>query len=231
MSKPVIVFDLDGTLVDTAPDLLDSLNHCLAQGGYKTAKPEYLRQFVGHGARVMITRALSMQHTTPDEAELDHLLNIFLAHYTSNMPGKSRPYPGALDAVERLSHAGFRIAICTNKYQHLSDALICELGLEDRFAAICGSDRFEVRKPDPRHLTETIRTAGGDISGSVMIGDSSTDIKTAKAAAIPVVAVDWAYTDQPVSTYQPDVVISHFNELTIELIARIQNGYSQIMGS
>ncbi len=221
MPKPVIVFDLDGTLIDTAPDLLDSLNHCLTQSGHKAAQHDDLRQLVGHGARVMITRALTAQDKPTGEKEISGLFDLFIEHYASNMPGRSQPYPGALDAIERFSSAGYRTAICTNKYQSLSETLIGSLGLDDQFAAICGADRFDFRKPDPRHLTETIHLAGGEIAGSIMIGDSRTDIDTAKAAGIPVVAVDWGYTDLHVSRFEPDTVISHFDELTPELGNRL----------
>ncbi|MEX0344014.1 MAG: phosphoglycolate phosphatase [Rhizobiaceae bacterium] len=221
MPKPVIVFDLDGTLIDTAPDLLDSLNHCLTQSGHEAAQHDDLRQLVGHGARVMITRALTTQGKPAREEEISGLFDLFLEHYASNMPGRSRPYPGALDAVERFLSAGYRAAICTNKYQSLSETLMGSLGLETQFAAICGADRFEFRKPDPRHLTGTIRLAGGAIDGSIMIGDSRTDIDTAKAAGIPVVAVDWGYTDHHVSKFEPDTIISHFDELTPTITRRL----------
>ncbi len=221
MAQPVLVFDLDGTLVDTAPDLLDSLNHCLHHAGLNTARTEALRQYVGSGARVMIARALEAQNRSVADGFVDDLLNVFLEHYTENIPGKSAPYPGATEAIGRFGDAGYRLAVCTNKYQHLSDALLRGLGVADRFAAICGADRFAFRKPDPRHLTETILAAGGEPSLAVMIGDSRTDIDTAKAAGIPVVAVDWGYTDLPVSHFQPTAIISHFDELTTELTSRL----------
>lgn len=221
MADPVLVFDLDGTLIDTAPDLLDSLNHCLVHLGLKPASPLAMRRFVGHGGRVMITRAMTEQGRMPTETDLDDILPVFLEHYGSGMPGKSLPYPGALDAIERFSVAGYKIAICTNKYQHLSDALIEGLGLTERFASICGADRFDFRKPDPRHLTETIALTAGNPEKSILVGDSRTDIDTAKAAGIPIVAVDWGYTDLPVSHYQPTTIISHFDELTLDLADRL----------
>ncbi|MEZ5811114.1 MAG: HAD family hydrolase [Rhizobiaceae bacterium] len=221
MPKPVLVFDLDGTLVDTAPDLLESLNHCLVHAGLEPARPQALRRYVGHGGRVMIERALEASGLKPTKSELDGLQDVFLRHYSDNIPGGSLPYAGALEAIDRFDAAGFGLAICTNKYQQLSEALIGGLGLAERFAAICGADRFAFRKPDPRHLTETIRVAGGDPHAAIMVGDSRTDIDTAIAAGIPVVAVDWGYTDEHVSAFRPTTVISHYDELTLDLARRL----------
>lgn len=224
MPRPVVVFDLDGTLVDTAPDLLESLNHCLVDAGLEPTEPAALRRYVGHGGRVMIIRALQARGLDPAESEIDKLQQVFLEHYAANIPGGSLPYPGAVEAIGRFEAAGFGLAVCTNKFQHLSEALIGGLGLAGRFAAICGSDRFAFRKPDPRHLTETIRAAGGHPEHAVMIGDSRTDIDTAIAAGIPVVAVDWGYTDEHVSVFRPTAIISHYDELTPDMARRMLGG-------
>ena len=223
--KPIIVFDLDGTLVDTAPDLLDSLNHCLAISGLKTADRESLRKFVGQGGRVMIERAFAAQHEQVNEAQLDNLVEEFRKHYADNMPGYSAFFPGVLEAMDRFSASGYKLAVCTNKYEALSVKLLTAMGEAARFAAICGADTFAYRKPDPRHLMDTIARAGGDREQAIMVGDSRTDIDTAKAAGIPVVAVDFGYTDLPVQHYGPSRVISHFDEFTLkmadELIAAV----------
>lgn len=218
MTKPIIVYDLDGTLVDTAPDLLDSLNHCLNLAGLETAEPTELRKFVGMGGRVMIERAFAAQNKTLEQAQLDRLLAAFLDHYGGAIPGKSKPYAGVLSALDRFERAGYIAAVCTNKYENLATSLIGSLGLAPRFAAVCGQDTFPFRKPDPRHLTETIARAGGSPARAVMIGDLRTDIDTAKAAGIPVVAVDFGYTDRHVREFEPSVVISHFDELTLEVV-------------
>ncbi|HVW56068.1 MAG TPA: phosphoglycolate phosphatase [Rhizobiaceae bacterium] len=221
MTSPIIVFDLDGTLVDTAPDLLDSLNHSLASAGLKNTGQSELRSFVGLGARVMIERAFAAHGRQIEDGALERMLTDFLDHYTSHIPGKSAPYPGVLAALDRFSQAGYTLAVCTNKLEGLSKRLLGALGIANRFAAICGADTFAFRKPDPRHLKSTIAEAGGDPERALMVGDSRTDIDTAKSAGIPVVAVDFGYTDRPVREFEPSRVISHFDELTPDLAASL----------
>ncbi|TWH01273.1 phosphoglycolate phosphatase [Mesorhizobium sp. J18] len=218
MPAPTIVFDLDGTLVDTAPDLLNSLNHCLLSVGIPAIHEGEIRRYVGLGARVMIERAFAAHGKDLAEGQLDALQALFIEHYTAEMPGKSVPFPGALDALERFAKAGYVSAICTNKLETLSLKLLDALEIAPRFAAICGADTFAFRKPDPRHLIETVARVGGDPAHAIMVGDSRTDIDTAKAAGIPVVAVDFGYTDRHVSEFGPSRVISHFDELTVEFI-------------
>jgi len=217
MGKPIIVFDLDGTLVDTAPDLLDSLNHTLDAGGVARTDVAGFRQFVGHGGRVMIERAYQAQKRALPVEEHDRLFALFLEHYGTNIPGASKPYPGVIESLDRFRDAGYLLAVCTNKTEDFSKRLLVALGMSGYFAAICGQDTFAYRKPDPRHLTDTIAMAGGDAEQAVMVGDSRTDIDTAKAAGIPVVAVDFGYTDRHVREFEPSKVISHFDELTLAL--------------
>jgi len=221
VSRPIIVFDLDGTLIDTAPDLIESLNHSLLAGGLPPTDAAGFRRFVGHGGRVMIERAYAANNVQLATDEHDRLFGLFLDHYGSNIPGFSRPYPGVLDAIDRFTAEGYLVAVCTNKLEGLSKALLAGLGIDGRFATIVGADTFAFRKPDPRHVTETIALAGGDPDRAVMVGDSQTDIDTAKAAGIPVVAVDFGYTDQHVSVYEPSAVISHYDELTTALASRL----------
>ena len=221
MARPTIVFDLDGTLVDTAPDLLASLNHCLASVDLPLIDGRDIRRYVGFGSRVMIERAYQAQGRHLREGELDALQALFLRHYEAEMPGVSKPFPGVEHALSRFADAGWALAVCTNKYEGLSRRLLAGLALDDRFEAICGADTFEYRKPDPRHLTSTIERIGGDSAKAIMVGDSATDIDTAKAAGIPVVAVDFGYTDRPVVELEPSVVISSFTELSVELGERL----------
>jgi len=221
---PTIIFDLDGTLVDTAPDLLDSLNHCLALARMDRVDEARLRGYVGMGGKVMIERAFAAQGRPLAEEHLAELLAAFLEHYSDNMPGRSLLFPGVDAAMGRFEAAGWTLGVCTNKYEAMSRKLLLGLGLDKRFAAICGQDTFAFRKPDPRHLVETIRLAGGDPQRAVMIGDSRTDIDTAKSAGIPVVAVDFGYTDRHVREFEPSLVISHYDELTVETAERLLDG-------
>jgi len=221
MTRPIIVFDLDGTLVDTAPDLLDSLNHSLTAGGLATAEPSALRGFIGYGGKVMIEKAFAAQNRPLAGAEHDRLFDLFVEHYSGNMPGKSMPYPGVIAALERFAGAGYLLGVCTNKFEIMAVRLLTELGIAHHFAFIAGQDTFPFRKPDPRHLTETIARAGGNRDQALMVGDSRTDIDTAKAAGIPVVAVDFGYTDRHVREFEPSAIISHVDELTLDLAEKL----------
>ena len=219
MTAPILVFDLDGTLVHTAPDLLDSLNHCLALEGIAPSEPEGFVSYVGQGSRVMIERAFEARRILLEAERLDRLQAAFLAHYVGSMPGKSALYPGVERVLDHFSREGFLLAVCTNKLEGMSVQLLERLGAADKFAAICGGDTFAHRKPDPRHLFDTIKSAGGDPSKAVMFGDSRADIDAAKAAGIPVVAVNFGYSDRPVRELEPSRVISHFDEVTAEMVA------------
>jgi phosphoglycolate phosphatase len=218
MPKPIVVFDLDGTLVDTAPDLLDSLRHSLGAGGVTFSDTTGFRGYLGNGGRALIERAFAAQNRILELQERERLYALFLNHYGANIPGKSQLYPGAIGAIERFADAGFVMAICTNKTQAFSRKLVGALGLDRHFAAVCGQDTFAFRKPDPRHLTATIEMVGADPGRALMVGDSRTDIDTAKAAGIPVVAVDFGYTDRHVREFEPSRIISHFDELTVGLV-------------
>ncbi|GHC75893.1 phosphoglycolate phosphatase [Limoniibacter endophyticus] len=218
MSRPTAVFDLDGTLIHTAPDLLDSLNHCLEAAGMQTASTSEFTRFVGMGVKVMLERAFEAQQKRATPEQFQAMFDQFIGHYSGNMPGKSQPYPGILDALDRLDEAGFDLAICTNKTEALATQLIAGLDLTRRFKILTGGDTFPFRKPDPRHIIETVRKIGNDPERAIMVGDSRADINAAKAAGIPVIAVDFGYTDLHVREFDPSVIISHYNELTVELV-------------
>ena len=210
---PLVVFDLDGTLVDTADDLIATLNRVLADEGVRAMTRDDAGALLGAGAKAMIARGFSLVGEDLAPERLDRLFARFLPIYEADIAAHSRPFPGAVAALDRFEAAGWRLAVCTNKLESLSRRLLGELGLLDRFAAVCGGDTFPTRKPDAGHLLGTIEKAGGTIRRSVMIGDSGTDVNAARNAGVPVVGVTFGYTDRPVETYGPDAVVDHFDAL------------------
>lgn len=209
----LIVFDLDGTLVDTAPDLIGTLDFIFEREGLPPVPYAQARKFIGGGAKMMIERGLRAEGRACSGEALERLYAEFIAHYASRIAERSRPFPGLEAALDRLTVEGHRFAVCTNKLEWLSRRLLEALDLDRYFLAICGQDTFGVQKPDPEMLRRTIAQAGGRPSEAVMVGDSITDIRTAQAAAVPVVAVDFGYTDVPVAQLGPDRVISAFADL------------------
>ena len=211
--RPTLVFDLDGTLVDTAGDLIATLNIILESEDLRPLPFSDAVKMVGHGARNLIQRGIAANGATRDADTIDRMFRDFIDHYSAHIADVSRPFPGVVAALDAFAAQGWLLAICTNKLEGLSRKLLGELGLSTRFAAICGADTFSASKPNPIALTETIRAAGGTAEAAVMVGDSKTDIDTAKAAGIKVVAVDFGYTPVPVRELAPDIVISHYEEL------------------
>lgn len=213
MQNATLVFDLDGTLVDTAPDLVAATNHALAALGLPLVPAETLRQAIGFGARRMIVDGLKHTGVTLSEPDIDRLLVRFLDYYEPNLARESRPFDGAIPVLERLRAKGARLAVCTNKRLNLAERLLKELEIDGLFAAIAGRDSFPVHKPHPDHLTGTVRMAGGDLATSLMIGDTGIDIAAARAAGIPVIGCTFGYSEAPIDTLAPDAAISHFSEL------------------
>ncbi|MBV9558807.1 MAG: phosphoglycolate phosphatase [Pseudolabrys sp.] len=213
-AQPVtIVFDLDGTLVDTAPDLIATLNFVFKGEGLPPVDYATARLAIGGGAKRMIARGLEIERRVVAPDLVERLFVQFIDYYSDHIADHSRPFPGLEKALDRLAARGFTLAVCTNKLEGLSLQLLRTLRLADRFAAICGQDTFGVQKPDPAILRRTIERAGGDTSHAVMIGDSETDVLTARATKVPVVAVDFGYSDPPVAEFHPDRLIGHFDAL------------------
>jgi phosphoglycolate phosphatase len=213
MSGTTIVFDLDGTLIDTAPDLIATLNVVFEREGIPPAPYEAARLAIGGGAKTMIARGLAAEGRTVSPAELEKLFNDFITHYSTHIADRSQPFPGLEDALDQLNKDGFVFAVCTNKLEGLSKLLLKELGLASRFAAICGQDTFGVQKPDPKILRETIAAAGGTGKRAIMVGDSETDVLTARATGVPIIGVTFGYTERPIIEFNPDIVISRFADL------------------
>lgn len=213
IAPPIAVFDLDGTLAETAGDLVGTLNVLLKREGLTELPISQARGLIGAGAKALIRRGFDAEGRTLSPEEHDRLFDDFIGYYDDHLADTSHLFDGVIPALDALEEAGYRLAVCTNKFEKQSVKLLNILGVADRFAAICGRDTFPQYKPDPRHLTETIARAGGDPKRAVMVGDSRTDIDTAKAAGIPVVAVTFGYTDVHVKDLAPDRVIEHFSEL------------------
>jgi phosphoglycolate phosphatase len=213
MSAPVIAFDLDGTLVDTAPDLVATLNAVFTDNGVPPVAYDEARAMIGGGVKALLERGLKAQGIAFSPADLDRLFRDYLDRYADHIADLSRPFEGLLASLDRLEGQGFRFAVCTNKLEWLSVRLLDALDLSRRFATICGQDTFGTPKPDPEMLRKTVRRAGGDPAAALMVGDSATDIDTARAAGVPVIAVDFGYTETPVTLLNPDRIISHFDAL------------------
>jgi phosphoglycolate phosphatase len=213
MIAPTIVYDLDGTLADTAEDLVATLNWLLARDGLKPVKVESAGSLVGTGARALIKHGFAASGKSLDPATLEALFADYLQYYNAHIVERTRLYPGVDQTLATLARAGWRQSVCTNKIESSATLLIKKLGIAERFAFICGQDTFRVGKPDPTPLLKTIAAAGGASDRAIMVGDSITDIKTARAAQVPVIAVDFGYSDAPVAELGPDRVISHFDEL------------------
>ena len=206
----VIVFDLDGTLADTAPDLAASLNHALAMLGRSQVPVESVRHLVGHGARALLRRGLATSGDAPEEL-VDAGMQHFLDYYAAHICDGTLVFPGLETALDEIAAAGAKLAICTNKPDRLTHALIEALGWGNRFDAIVGADTMGVRKPDPLPLHEAIARAGG--GRAVLVGDSITDADTARAAGVPFIAVSFGFADRPVAELGAAAVIDHYDEL------------------
>jgi phosphoglycolate phosphatase len=213
MHDLTIVFDLDGTLVDTAPDLIAAANHALADIGIEPVPGAVLAPAIALGARFMILDGLRHAGRDLADSEIDRLLALFLDYYLANIANDSRPFPGAVAALDTLRAGGARLAICTNKRAHLSLALVEALALDGKFDAVVGRGGTVKPKPHPDHLFEAVRQAGGDRARAIMVGDTQVDVETARAAGIPVIGVTFGYSDTPMAELKPDVLISHFDDL------------------
>jgi phosphoglycolate phosphatase len=206
----VVVFDLDGTLADTAPDLAASLNHSLNALGRPSIAPQSVRPLIGHGARALLRKGLLATGGASDDL-VETGFAIFLDHYRAHIALGSRPYPGVETALDRLAADGVALAVCTNKLESLTLSLLDAFGWSARFDAVVGGDTLSVGKPDPAPLHEASARAGG--GRTVLVGDSITDAETARAARLPFVAVSFGFSDRPVDQLGADAVIDDYEAL------------------
>jgi phosphoglycolate phosphatase len=213
MPDRAVIFDLDGTLAETAPDLMAATNHILGLHGRPPISPEQVRSFIGHGARALIARGFEATGAPVPEGRLEALYEGFVTHYSANIAAGSTLFPGARELLERCREEGIVLGVCTNKLEGLSVQLLDALDASHYFGAIVGPDTIGIAKPDPAPYRETLRRLGGTHLRSVMVGDSETDIKTARAAGVPVIGVTFGYTPRPVAEFGPDRLISHFDDL------------------
>lgn len=218
MPQHLVIFDLDGTLLDTAPDLLRALNTVLGEQELGPVDRSAVEYNFGHGAKSLILEGFRRAGRPLGQDETEPLVHRFLEVYGSGYAIDTRPYPGALTAMDRLAAHGVGFAVCTNKRAHLAGPLLEALGIRDRFAAVIGGDSLGVHKPDPGHILGTIAAAGADAATTVMIGDSDADILAAKGAGVPVIAVSFGYSPDALERFSPDAILDSYDDLERTLL-------------
>jgi phosphoglycolate phosphatase len=212
MALSAIVFDLDGTLVDTAPDLHAATNHVLATLKRRPITIEQIRTFVGHGARALIAQGCAATGDPVDPRAIETLYQEFIIYYAANIAANSRPYPGVLTLLEKCQARGLALGVCTNKLESLSKQVLGALDMDRYFSAVVGPDTIGIAKPDPRPYFETLSRLDRQAAQSILVGDSETDIRTGQNAKVPVIAVSFGYTVQHVRHFGPTHIIDHFDE-------------------
>ncbi|MDX2275932.1 MAG: phosphoglycolate phosphatase [Hyphomonadaceae bacterium] len=208
-----IVFDLDGTLVDTAPDLCRALNETLDLEGLPRVQLASVRRMVGRGARVLISSAAGLSGVQFSAERLDQLVNAFIDIYRQDIARESTPFPGCVEALDALAREGAKLAVCTNKRTDLSVALLDALKLTERFSSIVGADAVAQKKPHPEHLQAAVTRAGGLVRRAVMVGDTSSDVGAAKGAGVPVAIVRFGYLDDDAERLGADAIIDRYSDL------------------
>ncbi len=211
--RATIVFDLDGTIADTAGDLIDAANAALLAEGFPPANAEAIRPGVGYGARAMLQSALSSMGRRADAEQIARLADRLVQHYEDHIAIKTRLFPGFMEVADQLRGQGSKLALCTNKLDRLVAKLLSALGIASLFDAKAGRDTFPFHKPDPRHITELVLKAGGQLPLTIMIGDSEADIAAARGAGIPVLAVRFGYAAVPPEKLGADAILNRFEEL------------------
>ena len=213
--KFTILFDLDGTLVDTAPDLMRAHNHVMKKYGYPTKSTEEIRNLVGKGAGALIGRSIWGQakkefHSVEDLKIKEKMSKEFVNYYGKNIISESTLVTGVKEFLIWCKDQNISMAVCTNKQEHLSNDLLKKIGIYDFFEYVAGSDTFDYCKPDPRHLTSVVEILDGDIKKTIMIGDSETDANAAKAAEIPVILLENGYTEKNTTEIYHNHLIKDF---------------------
>ncbi len=208
------IFDLDGTLAHTAPDLVGAANDLMAEQGLPPLDVSIAEKTAGFGAKALIRAAFDNAGHSYDNSRVDALFHPFLERYEARIAEHSHLYEGVETVLDQLAEEGWLLGICTNKPEYLAVELMTALGVLDRFGALLGADTLPVRKPDPEHLFQTIQRIGGNPARAVMIGDTDTDIKTARAAKIPCILTSFGYSHIPVARLKPDAIVDHFTQIS-----------------
>lgn len=224
MTRKAILFDLDGTLVDTAPDLAAATDFALDRAGRPTIGLDEVRNMVGDGARALLEKGFKASGGMPAPDLFEAAFKDFMIYYGRHLADTSRPFPGVATCLAQLAEQGYALAVCTNKPEGLSRSLLDQVGLTTFFGAVVGGDSLLVRKPDPGHIRGTLDRLMGDQTGegfgwAAMVGDSANDVNAAKAAGMPCIVVSFGYTRIPPAELGGDRLIDHFSDLPAALTA------------
>jgi phosphoglycolate phosphatase len=213
LNGATIAFDLDGTLVESAPDLIAALNSILIAEDLKPLTFEDARPFISRGAHWLLQWGISRNGVQESAARAAALFDRFIMYYSAHIADESHPFPGVIDALNVLRAAGAKLVVCTNKPTALSHSLLAKLGMVDLFDGIVGIDAVTAAKPDAAHLIEAVQAVGGDLARTIMVGDADTDAGTARAAGTRLILVDFGYTEIPAVELAPDILLHHFDDL------------------
>jgi|APCry1669189534_1035231.scaffolds.fasta_scaffold61753_1 phosphoglycolate phosphatase len=223
MGSRVLLFDLDGTLVDSAPDLAEALDFVLVEHGLKPIGLAQTRRMIGHGIPKLVEEGFSYRGRKLKSDLLAHSIDRFREHYSNNLSVKTRIYPGVIEGLTLLFNDGWSMSVCTNKLESYARKILEDLGLIQFFKSVVGPDTFGISKPDPRQL---LRTLPDRYDAAIVIGDSEVDVAAAKAAFLPIIAVSYGYCQVPVKLFSPDLVVSNFSEVP-EAIKSIMSNFSK----
>lgn len=223
LNGATIAFDLDGTLVESAPDLIGAVNAVLIAEGFEPLNYNQGRPFISRGARWLLQWGLASAGAQDPSARAAALFGRFINHYSAHIADESRPFPGVIDALQVLKAAGAKLVVCTNKPTDLSRSLLTKLDMLGLFGGVVGVDAVSAIKPDAAHLIEAVAAVGGDLARTVMVGDAATDAGAARAAGTPLILVDFGYTEIPAAELAPDALLHHFDDL-VDACAGLLNG-------